>query len=210
MTLWKKDRLLFIILIYTGLSVYEPAWRLLLRGLFEGADFQWQIGPIGGSGVGGHYWVVVTIVLYGFVMLWLGWRGGKRPFPGMLLIWALFLLSQSTGLLLSGSVYVGETIAAEFALDPLLFLVDLTYLILAIVWIARTRRRGDDWLPTAPWQRRNWFLSGTAVFLLLPIYLFLTTGEQHGTSDQLGVILTFVHWLILNAALIPAGQTADN
>jgi hypothetical protein len=43
----------------------------------------------------------------------------------------------------------------------------------------------------------------TLVIALVPIqFLLLRFGTQHGTNDQIGVILTMVQWILLNLSFV--------
>ena len=63
----------------------------------------------------------------------------------------------------------------------------------------RSGRRGE----ALPWTRTNKVL-GLALIALLPIqFVLLRFGEPHGTTDQIGVVLTILQWMLIGAALRP-------
>ncbi len=79
MTDWKPGALLRLLLVWTGV-VMTLVWLPLLRGPMDGPSYQWAWSPgLRGSGVGGDYWVVVLTAVLGLSVLWLGWRGARRP-----------------------------------------------------------------------------------------------------------------------------------
>ncbi|HSK81753.1 MAG TPA: hypothetical protein VLQ45_35205 [Thermoanaerobaculia bacterium] len=80
--------------------------------------------------------------------------------------------------------------------------VALALSILAIFWVIRDMRSGRT-RETPPWTPANQWMT-IALAALLPVqFVLLRFGEPHGTTDQIGVILTMLQWFLLGAALAP-------
>jgi hypothetical protein len=96
--IWKPDRLLRAILIWTMLTLII-VWLPLVRGLMDGDSYQWGNSfwgmQIGGSGVGGDYWLLVVQAILGIAVLYLGWRGAQQPFHWLVLLWLIPLAVQA-------------------------------------------------------------------------------------------------------------------
>ena len=52
-----------------------------------------------------------------------------------------------------------------------------------------------------PLQHANRVLLALTLALLPIQFFLLRVGEQHGTNDQIGVLLTMLQWVALNVAL---------
>jgi hypothetical protein len=58
------------------------------------------------------------------------------------------------------------------------------------------------------WNRANTILLAIAIGLLPVQFALLRFGEPHGTTDQIGVLLTIARWVILNMAFAPRERKA--
>jgi hypothetical protein len=202
----KPDRLLKAILIWTAVTAIT-VWLPLIRGLMDGSTYQWggEIWgfKVGGSGVGGDYWVLPLQAGFVLWLLYLGWRGAKQPFHWLLLLWHIPLGASAIYNSLrfpENYRFRGDTLGVDISLawvGPLFF---GGFALLSLVWVMRDLRQSQS-RKLAPLQRINrvWLL---AVLSLLPIqFLLLRFGEPHGTTDQIGVILTMAQWVGANIAL---------
>ncbi len=210
MTDWKPDRLLRWLLIWTGFTLLA-VWLPLVRGLMDGASYQWAFAPgVGGRGVGGTYWLLVILAGYGLLMLSLGWRGARPPFHWLLLLWHLSL----AGLVVYASWtarepmrFRGDTLGIDISIawmGPVFF---GGFALLAVYWVVRDRRAAPP--RVAPeWQRTNRVLLLLAALLLPVQFILFRFGEPHGTTDQVGVVLTIGQWLLVNCALVPHSSPA--
>lgn len=91
----KSDMLLHFILIYVILSGLTY-WLPTIRGLIDGPSYSWSgwLG-IGGSGVGGHYWLLLIFTTLMISVVFCGWRGIHKPFRWLLLTWCTLLVIES-------------------------------------------------------------------------------------------------------------------
>jgi hypothetical protein len=84
--MWRRDPLLFLILCWTALVAGVLVWLPLVRGATQGNAYRWSIAAgIGGSGIGGAYWALLPAAAFVLLLLYLGWRGARRPFDWLLL-----------------------------------------------------------------------------------------------------------------------------
>jgi hypothetical protein len=95
---WKPDRFLKAILIWIMLTLII-VWLPLVRGLMDGDSYQWGNSfwgmQIGGSGVGGDYWLLAVQARLGIAVLYFGWRGAQQPFHWLVLLWLIPLAVQA-------------------------------------------------------------------------------------------------------------------
>ena len=75
------------ILWWTALVSGVLVWLPLVRGATQGAAYRWQLEPgTGGTGVGGDYALLIAAAALVGPLLFLGWRGARRPFHWLLLL----------------------------------------------------------------------------------------------------------------------------
>lgn len=205
---WKPDKLLRAILIWTVITLII-VWLPLIRGLMDGNTYEWGSSlwgyQFGGRGIGGDYWLVVVQAIFGIALLYFGWRGANPPFHWLLLIWHISLGTQAAYNSITSPEdyrFRGDTLGVDVSLawvGPLLY---GGFALLSIVWVVRDlKRRRENSVP--PWTTANRILLLIAA-LLLPIqFLLLRFGVPHGTTDQIGVILTMLQWTLINVGLYP-------
>lgn len=204
---WKPDRLLKAILIWTVFSLLF-VWLPLVRGVMDGDNYQWGNSffgfDFGGRGVQGYYWILLLQALLGLAVLVLGWRGARKPFPWLLLLWHILLGAQAIYNSLKFPEeyrFRGDTLGVDVSLawvGPLLF---GGFALLSIWWVIRHVNTPTRAAPE--WRRANVILLSIAVILLPIQFILLRFGEQHGTNDQIGVILTMLQLVIINLGLYP-------
>ncbi|MGH9934757.1 MAG: hypothetical protein ACREAM_00845 [Blastocatellia bacterium] len=203
---WKPDRLLKSILIWTMITAIMT-WLPLIRGLMDGDTYQWGSAfwgvQLGGRGIGGDYWVLPLQAGFVIWLLYLGWRGAKRPFHWLLLLWHLPLSIGVTSIAIrypDDFRFRGDTFGVDVSLawvGPLLF---GSFALLSGVWVARDLRR-DQTRMIMPLQRANRVLLAVMLSLLPVQFFLLRFGEPRGAADKIGVLLTILQWVGLNIAL---------
>jgi len=206
--IWKPDRLLKAILIWTMLTLII-VWLPLVRGLMDGNSYQWGNSfwgmQIGGSGVGGDYWLLVVQAILGIAVLYFGWRGAPQPFHWLLLLWLIPLAVQACYDAFTSPEdyrFHGDTLGVDVSLawvGPLFF---GGFAVLSILWVIRDRRSGRARV-SPQWTRANRVLLLIAVGLIPLQFELLRFGEPNGPRDQVGVILTMLQWVLINLSLFP-------
>ena len=86
----RADRLLQGLLLWTALATVV-FWLPVVRGLFDGASYQWGGFGFSGRGIGGDYWFVVTASVLAIALQYLAWRGPRAPFYALFGSWHLYL-----------------------------------------------------------------------------------------------------------------------
>lgn len=210
----KPDRLLRVLLGWTAVTMIF-VWLPLIRGLLDGASYQWGASYWGyrirGAGTGGDYWLVAIQGLLGMSVLALGWRGARAPFHALLLAWH--------GVLGSNAIYAavtspesyrfrGDTMGIDVSLawvGPLFF---GGFLLLALWWVIRDcRSDGVRRAPAWGWANFAWL---AILVLLLPVqFVLLRFGEPHGLTDKIGVVITIAQCLLLGRIFRPGRSGAQ-
>ena len=212
--MWRKDPLLVVILCWTALVAGILVWLPLVRGATQGAAYQWALAPgIGGRGIGGDYWVLIPAAAFVLTLLYLGWRGGRRPFPWLLLLFHVPLASAVT--------YAAWTDPEEFRFEGATIGLDVSLAVIgpvlfcgvagaAIVWVIRDLRARRS-RPLAPWA---WTRAARVRLILviaivpLEVVLFRSGGIQ-STQNMIGVALLGWQWVLLNRLLAGAQREAQ-
>lgn len=202
-TSWRPDWILKGLLIWTAVTTIV-FWLPFVRGLMDGPTYEWANFGFSGRGTGGDYWFPVLGSAFAILVLWLGWRGARRPFHWLLLFWHLPLGAGAARLLLERPEafrFRGDTLGVDISLAPLA-LVFTAFALLAVYWVVRDlRRRRSSGRP--PWTRTNRRLLWAALALAPFQFLLLRFGEAHGATDGVGVILTLLQWALISAAFYP-------
>lgn len=196
------ERLLRILLGWTAVTLIL-VWLPLIRGLMDGTSYVWGTSywgiSVGGSGIGGEYWLLVIQGFFGLSILGLGWRGVRTPFHGLLLLWhGAFGTAAVYSAVTNPEAYRfrGDTMGIDVSLawvGPLFF---GGFFLLCILWVLNDLQHGKRRTVSA-WTRTNttWLV---VLLTMLPIqFVLLGFGEERGLTDQIGVVLTIVQCLLL-------------
>jgi hypothetical protein len=204
----RSDRLLKVILTLTSFTMII-VWLPLIRGWMDGNSYAWGHSLFGkqfaGKGISGDYWLVVLQAVIGIALVYLGWRGAKQPFHWLLLLWNVsgFLNAFYNAIQFPEEYrFRGDTLGVDVSVawvGPLFWSV-LT--VLSILWVVRDLKTGVA-KETPKWDRSNWVLLSVAAAMLPLQFILLRFGQPHGTTDQIGVILTMLQWVVLNLSFVP-------
>ena len=133
------------------------------------------------------------------------------PFHALLLLWIVPLGVGATWLSITQPEdfrFQGDTLGVDVSLAPVGILLFGGMAALAVFWVIRDLRSGRQ-REALPWTRTNKLL-GFALIALLPVqFILLRFGEPHGTTDQIGVVLTILQWLLIGTALRPRSEKRD-
>lgn len=201
---WKPNRKLKLLLFFTALTML-PFWLPAIRGAFDGVSYQWNSFGFEGEGIDGDYWFVLSGSVFALFIQFLGWRGARFPVHILMSGWFLFLAYGAIYLALDSPEslrFRGDTLGIDVSLawiGPILFCSTAT----AAVWWSWNDLRDKSKLPIISWNIRNTYRLAGFV-LLLPIqFWLLRAGEPHGFTDQIGVVITILQWLLIGIALKP-------
>lgn len=202
---WKSDKLLSLILMFCLLDM-TMIWLPLIRGFMDGVTYEWSLmGLLSGNGIYGDYWILILIALFGLTVQYMGWRGAKQPFRWLLLLWNIPALIFAIEMILDPQsiTFKGDTLGISVPIGLPIALLYAGSFLLVIYWIIRDIFRKNKKLIINKWNHVNWYLF-TAVLTLLPVqFILLRFGEPHGTTDQIGVVLTIIQLFLLVSSFYP-------
>src|SRR5262245_47086999 len=206
----RSDRFLQGLLLWTALTTLI-FWLPSVRGLFDGASYEWGAFGFRGRGTAGDYWFVATGSVVAIALQYLAWRGPRAAFYVMFGGWHLYLAVVTTLAAIADPAslhFTGDTLGVDGSLAVAAPTFMGIAAALVLFWIVRDARSATSRPTLAAWSNRNtrWVLVLAA---LLPMQLvLLRVGEPHGTTDQIGVLVTIAQWFLLSIALRRVGQAS--
>jgi len=206
----RSDRLLQGLLLWTALTTLI-FWLPSIRGLFDGASYEWGAFGFRGRGIAGDYWFVATGSLAAIALQFLAWRGPRAAFYVMFGGWHLYLAVATALAAIADPAslhFTGDTLGVDVSLAVAAPTFMGIAAALVLFWIVRDARGGISRPALSAWSQKNtrWVL---ALAALLPMQLvLLRVGEPHGTTDQIGVLITIAQWFLLSIALRRARQAS--
>jgi len=194
--------LLWLTALFSGVIVWLP----LVRGATQGDAYHWALaGGIGGSGVGGSYWMLPPAAALVFYLLYLGWRGARPPFHVLLLAFHLPLAAAVTYAARTdpaGFRFEGATLGVSVPLATIGPLIFLGTAALAILWAVRDLRSGSR-RERVPWVwTKASRVRAAIVVLLVPLEVILFhAGGLQSVPNLIGVGAVGWQWILINRIL---------
>ena len=203
---WRPDPLLRVVLLWTSLLGSVFVWLPLIRGLTQGAPYQWMlVAGVGGRGVGGDYWMLIPAAVWVLTLLYLGARSGRPPFHALLLA---FHLPLAAAALYAARFhpeifrFEGATVGVSLSLGYVAPALFVAFAALAVVWVVRDARRGQRRpAPAWQWTRANRIRIALVLVLLPLVFLLFHSGGIQSPANLAGVSLVFWQWVMINLAL---------
>lgn len=202
----QTDLLLTVILCWTWLVAGVLVWLPLVRSTTQGNPYRWTwSGTVGGVGTAGDYWLLLVAMVFIFSLMYLGWRGARRPFHWLLLLFHLPLAAAVGYAAWTNPKdlrWEGATIGVNISLakvGPALF---GGFAILSILWVVRDLKAGRT-RALVPWM---WTRSSRIRLILIlaavpvEVVLFHAGGIQ-SMQNLIGVSLVFWQWAMVNRVL---------
>ena len=187
-------------------------WLVFFRLTFEGDSYSWGSEYFGrmfhSSGLSRpDFLIVYGLLAASLVLIWFlrqqRFRIGARALVIYLGVFAANALYQS----LAGKpvIFNGDTLGVRVNVGIALLVFNVGMFLLALAWWRGVRDVPQGPGPRALTPVRRWII-GLCV-AVVPVQLaLLMTGEPHGTTDEIGVIVTLCQWALLAYALYPGNN----
>lgn len=184
-------------------------WLPLLRSLFDGSSYQWGMNYFGfqlqGAGITPSYmFLVVQLVFYVALFVSMYRVQNRKVYYVLLLLWFVHVFGNLLAdIAINGDTrFEGDTLGVSISLFWIV--LPLSALALLLIFLA-IRADGRATPQSIPWNAKNrtllWLILGP-----LPIQaILLASGEPHGVTDQIGVVLTIVQCFLLPLVVRPYG-----
>lgn len=196
------------LLLFVALS-FMLIWLPFLRALFDGQSYSWGMSYFGyvlhGEGLNAHYlFLIVQLIFYALLFTSVYWTK-NRPVAFVLLgLWWLQVFGNLLfDIMKNGdTMFHGDTLNVHVSLSSVAVPLGVLALIL-IAWFIRSDVNGSS--AGVQWSKLNTRLA-LIVFTPLPIQaLFFATGEPHGITDQVAVIISILQCFAIPFIIQPFG-----
>jgi len=188
------------LLFFVGIT-FAITWLPALRSLFDGTSYQWGMSYfgffIGGKGVTPQYlFLVIQLLFYGVFFMSFYWIRNRMVYYTLMGIWWVHIFGNLLfDIITTGDTeFHGETMNVHISLSSIVIPLSLLAILLMILAIRRDMRAGNE---AIVWSRRNTIL---ALIILgpLPIQaILLATGEPHGLTDKIGVLISIAQCFVI-------------
>ena len=200
------DDILRFTLLFLFIFQYSNLYRVAMRCLYEGGDFQWMqtwgVSLLGdaramrimGNGLEGHFLIILLLALLFTVAVFGLIRRSDDPL-------SKFLVLAFTGVMVIKEIMLSIAFGDQYTIAGETFRLNLDYSILgpvfsilifslAIWWVVRDRT--SESVPGLS-VKTNWMAGA----LSIPCFLLLRLGEQHDWTDMAGVSFIYMQFTIL-------------
>lgn len=200
-----KEKYLFgPVMIWTVLTTLF-AWLPLVRIIGRPEGYRWSIGGLSGTGTEGPYWVFILLTLYALTLLFTAYRGPRRLFYPMLIVWHVAVTAVVvTGVAVGGSEATIQGQGLHWILPLWVVAIPCAaFTMLAIAWTIVDSRTGGSAEPGA-WTRTNSRALGLSLLLLVAALFLFRAGTNYNWVTAAAIIATVLHWILLTESFQPA------
>tara|TARA_R110002049_G_scaffold295948_3_gene483762 strand:- start:10448 stop:11092 length:645 start_codon:yes stop_codon:yes gene_type:complete len=195
------------LLIFSGIT-FMLVWLPLLRCLFDGKSYSWGQDYFGlsfsSSGVESDYFVLILFLLF-FILFFYSfyWIKNRVIFYALLILWWIHTFGNLLfGLIRDGdSIFQGDTLDVNVSISMILIPLSILALLLIVAIILKDRKKAEV---SIPWNKRNTI---KALLILGPLPLqaiMYATGEPHGLTDEISVIITILQSFLIPTIFFPS------
>lgn len=183
---------------------FIPYWLPFFRGIMDGSEYKWRHFGLGGSGVDGDFWLPALLWVICLILLWTAQQGPRLMFRILAPLWHLFLACYAVATALRAEerlMFRGDTLGIEWDITwsgPILFTVGFL-VVLSSAILGDSQNHPDE----LRWHRANTIRTSILIGMLPAQFILLRSGEIHGTTDSIGVLLLILQLMLLPWAWIP-------
>jgi hypothetical protein len=205
------QRLFTLLWIWISFRTILP-WLVFFRLTFEGNSYSWGTDYFGrmfySSGLARADFLVIYALLA--MSLFLLFKLRKQNFKliaPVLVVYLGFFAADALYALLRGEpiIFQGDTLGVTVNLSTPFFVLQFGMFVVAIAWWLGVRdiATGPGPQPMARYKRVIVKICIAIVPLQLLLLIF---GEPHELTDEIGVILTILQWIMLAFAFYPGAK----
>ncbi len=194
------------LMIFSGLT-FMLVWLPLLRCLFDGTSYSWGQQYFGffvsSTGIEAGYFVLIPfLLLFALYFYSFYWIKNRTIFYVLLIWWWI----HNFGNLIFDIIKNGDT---EFHGDTLNVHVSISMIVIplsivALLWVIAVIIKDKKLDNVAiPWHKSN---TNKALVILAPLpfqALLYATGEPHGLTDEISVVITIIQAFLVAIIFFP-------
>jgi hypothetical protein len=182
-------------------------WLPFVRSIFDGTSYVWGTQYFGatitGKGITPSFiFIIAQLALYAAVIIGL-YRMKNRQFYGALLgIWWVNVFGNLIfDIIKNGdTMFHGDTLNVHISITAIILPLAAIAMLL-IVQVLRTEKESV----TISWTKKNRTLLNIFLVMLPILFILLSTGETHGLTDQIGVIIAIAQCFYIPVIFRPYG-----
>lgn len=185
------------------------AWLPIVRIVGRAEGYEWGVLGLRGSGTDGPFWIFVFLTVYAVTMMFAAFRGPRRLFQPMLVLWHLaFTAIVIAGTALGGASasFQGQGLHWSFPLW-LVSVPCIAFTATVIAWVVLDRRSGQPPV-REPWTRTNSRRLVTSILLLAGALVLFRAGTNYNWVTALAIVFTISHWIAMVRAFEPVARSS--
>lgn len=203
----KSNKLFNSLMIFSGIT-FMLVLLPLLRCLFDGNTYSWGQSYFGTSfnstGIEQDYFILIPFLILYLLYFYSFYWVKKRVIFYVMLAW--FWIFNFGNLIFDivkngDTMFHGDTLNVHISISSIIIPLSIIFLIWIIAIIIKDAKMKDV---SIPWSKRN---NRKAILILgvLPLQAILyATGEPHGLTDEVSVIITIVQSFLFGIIFIPS------
>ncbi len=182
-------------------------WLPFVRSIFDGKSYEWGTQYFGttitGAGITPSFiFIIAQVALYSAIIIGL-YRMKNRGLYGVLLgVWWVNVFGNLIfDIIKNGdTMFHGDTLNVHVSLTTIILPLAAVALFL-IIQVQRTEKESV----TISWTKKNSTLLNIFLAMLPILFLLLFSGEPHGITDQIGVIIAIAQCFYIPVIFRPYG-----
>lgn len=205
---FRKSQLPYkLLLLLIGIT-FMLVWLPLIRCLMDGRSYQWGMSFYGqqfsSAGLSADYlFLIVQLVFFGGLFYSFFWVKNRSIFYTLLGLWFFNTLGNFLFTIMQegDTMFHGDTLNVHISVSSIVITLSIISLA-CIAWVISKDRQQEE--TAIPWGRRNrmW-----AIILLAPLpiqWVMFATGEPHGTTDEIAVLIAIAQAFLLPFVFVPS------
>lgn len=207
-----NNRLFNSLLIFSGIT-FMLVWLPLIRCLFDGKSYSWGQDYFGfsfrSSGVEPDYFILIPFLLF-FIAFFYSfyWIKNRKVFYVLMILWWIHTFGNLLFMILrdGDSTFHGDTLNVHISISMIVVPLSILALLLILGIILKDKKLKEV---ATQWNRRNTI---KALIILGPLPLqaiMFATGEPHGLTDEISVIIAILQSFLIPTIFFPSKQKIE-
>ena len=205
------QRLFTLLWIWISFRTILP-WLVFFRLTFEGNSYSWGTDYFGrmfySSGLArADFLVIYALLAMSLFLLFQLRKQNFKLIAPVLVVYLGFFAADALYALLRGEpiIFQGDTLGVTVNLSTPFFVLQFGMFVVAIAWWLGVRDIATGPGPQ-PMARYKQVIVKICIAIVPLQLLLLIFGEPHELTDEIGVILTILQWIMLAVAFYPGAK----
>lgn len=188
-------------------------WLPFLRSLLDGDSYLWGTVLYGfsysGAGLEGDFWyLILQFLFFGTLFYSFFWLKKRLWFYGLCIAWFFLTIGNYAYqvFMMDDAMFHGDTLGVHVSLFWFVIPIGLASVIVLLLMIREDMNSEEVLIPWGPKNLKYMLL----ILGPLPLQaLLLSTGEPHGFTDQIGVVISIIQSYLVPIFLRPFHAEAE-